>query len=97
LIVTAPAFGRPLSPATAGATGNSPGARRPTQAVCGRDLHAALQLGTPAVADLHGSQVFGSGTDEARFWDEPTLRLHWSVPERVWMIADLRRRKAQPR
>lgn len=56
-----------------------------------------LQLGTPDVADLPGSHVFGGGTAEARMWDEPSLRRLWSVPERVWMIADLRRRKAQPR
>ena len=54
-----------------------------------------LQLGTPDVSDLPGAQVFGGGTDEARMWDEPYLRELWSVPERVWMIADLRLRKAR--
>ena len=44
--------------------------------------------------DPTGAELFGEDTDEARIWDVPSLRQLCSVPERVWMIADLHHREA---
>ena len=47
--------------------------------------------------DPTGAELFGEGTDEARIWDVSSLRQLCSIPERVWMIADLRHREAGTR
>jgi hypothetical protein len=44
--------------------------------------------------DPTGAELFGEGTDDARTWDDPRLRQLLSIRERIWNIADLRRRES---
>lgn len=51
-----------------------------------------LGLAAAGVTSPDGAQVFGAGTADARTWDD---RAEWfTVPERVWMVAEARRRAA---
>lgn len=47
-----------------------------------------VALAFRGVANPTGAQMFGAGTDDARAWDDHG---YWSVADRVWFIAELRR------
>lgn len=91
----------PPAPAATGSGG------RRTSLVTGEDKNAAAWPYAEAIwqrlhelagnLDPTGAELFGEGTDEARIWDVSSLRQLCSIPERVWMIADLRHREAGSR
>ena len=50
-------------------------------------------LARQGIMDPSGAQMFGEGTEDARTWDGRVGR-SLSVYDRMWLIADLRRREA---
>jgi hypothetical protein len=49
-----------------------------------------VELAAMGITDPSGAQMFGRGTDDAKAWDSIGARL--PIADRVWFIADLRRR-----
>lgn len=47
-----------------------------------------VALAAEGITNPTGAQMFGAGTDDARAWDEHP---YWSVSDRVWFIAEVRR------
>jgi transcriptional regulator with XRE-family HTH domain len=45
--------------------------------------------------DIAGADLFPDSPADQRTWDDPNLRRNWSVPDRVWMLADIQRREAE--
>lgn len=51
-----------------------------------------VELAARGIAYPSGTDMFGEGTEDAQVWDGPAARL--PVGDRVWLIADMRRRAA---
>ena len=51
-----------------------------------------VELAARGIAYPSGADMFGEGTEDAQVWDGPGARL--PVGDRVWLIADMRRRAA---
>ena len=51
-------------------------------------------LAVCGVIDSDGSQLFPDRPDDARLWNDPRLE-PMTLPDRVWLIADLQRRAAE--
>jgi hypothetical protein len=50
-----------------------------------------VALAARGVANPDGAQMFGEGTADAQAWDDHG---YWSVADRVWFIAEVRRQVA---